>query len=141
MVYSAYNFKLVKLSDPSKVRSSRPEVFCRKGVLRNFSKFTEKHLCQSLFLNKVLGLRPATLLKRTLWRKCFPVKFCEISKSTIFYRTPTVAASEKLAFFQIKQIGFRGAIETSFLTCLIFIQFEANLVQSNFGCKFCKIYK
>ena len=30
-------------------RSSRMEVFCRKGVLRNFAKFTGKHLCQSLF--------------------------------------------------------------------------------------------
>ena len=38
-------------------RSSRPEVFCRKGVLRNFAKFTGKHLCQSLFFNKVAGLR------------------------------------------------------------------------------------
>ena len=34
-------------------RSSRPEVFCKKGVLRNLTKFTEKHLCQSLFFNKV----------------------------------------------------------------------------------------
>ena len=30
-------------------RSSRPKVFCKKGVLRNFTKFTGKHLCQSLF--------------------------------------------------------------------------------------------
>ena len=29
-------------------KSSRPEVFCKKGVLRNFTKFTGKHLCQSL---------------------------------------------------------------------------------------------
>ena len=29
----------------------------RKGVLRNFTKFTGKHLCQSLFLNKVVGHR------------------------------------------------------------------------------------
>ena len=28
-----------------------------KGVLRNFTKFTGKHLCQSLFFNKVAGLR------------------------------------------------------------------------------------
>ena len=34
-------------------RSSRPEVFCKKRVLRNFTKFTGKHLCQSLFFNKV----------------------------------------------------------------------------------------
>ena len=34
-------------------RSSRPDVFCEKSVLRNFAKFTGKHLCQSLFFNKV----------------------------------------------------------------------------------------
>ena len=27
--------------------------YVRKGVLRNFAKFTGKHLCQSLFVNKV----------------------------------------------------------------------------------------
>ena len=48
----------------SKLRSSRPEVFCKKGALRNFAKFTEKHLCRSLVFNKIAGLRPATLLKR-----------------------------------------------------------------------------
>ena len=37
-----------------------------KGVLRNFTKFTGKHLCQSLFFYKVAGLRPATLLKKRL---------------------------------------------------------------------------
>ena len=35
----------------------------KKGVRRNFAKFTEKHLCQGLFFDKVAGLRPATLLK------------------------------------------------------------------------------
>ena len=28
----------------------------KKGILRNFAKFTEKHLCHSLFFNKVAGL-------------------------------------------------------------------------------------
>ena len=37
------------------VRSSRPEVFYKKGVLRNFAKFIGKHVCQSLFSNKVVG--------------------------------------------------------------------------------------
>ena len=41
-----------------KHRSSRLEVFRRKDVFRNFSKFTGKHLCQSLFFNKVAGRRP-----------------------------------------------------------------------------------
>ena len=45
-------------------RSSRPEMFYKKGVLRNFTKFPGKHLCRSLFLNKVAGLTPGTLLKK-----------------------------------------------------------------------------
>ena len=59
-----------------------PEVFCKKGVLRNFAKFTGRPLRQSLFFNKVAGLSPATLLKTSLWRKCFPVNFAK------FLRTP-----------------------------------------------------
>ena len=38
-------------------RNSRPEVFREKRVLRNFTKFTEKNLCQSLFfLKKDFGI-------------------------------------------------------------------------------------
>ena len=54
-------------------RGNRPEVFCKKGLLRNLTKFTRKHLCQSLFFNKVTGLRSATLLKSRLWHRSFPV--------------------------------------------------------------------
>ena len=32
-----------------RVRSRRQNVFCKKGVLRNFAKLTGKRLCQSLF--------------------------------------------------------------------------------------------
>ena len=31
-----------------------PEVFRKKGVLKNFAKFTGKDLCQSLFFNKIV---------------------------------------------------------------------------------------
>ena len=34
-------------------KSSRSEVFRKKGVLRHFAKLTGKHLCQNLFFNKV----------------------------------------------------------------------------------------
>ena len=63
-------------------RSNRSEVFCNKSVLRNFAKFLGKHLHQSLFSNKVAGLRPAILLKKRLWHRCFPVNFEK------FLRTP-----------------------------------------------------
>ena len=55
-----------------------------KGVLKNFAKYTRKHLCQSLLFNKNAGLRPATLLKKRLQHRCFPVNFAEISKNTFF---------------------------------------------------------
>ena len=37
-----------------------------KIVLKNFAKFTGKHLCHSLFFNKVAGARPATFLEKRL---------------------------------------------------------------------------
>ena len=46
------------------VRSSGPQAFCKKGILRNFTKLTGKRLCQSLFFNKVAGLSPAALLRK-----------------------------------------------------------------------------
>ena len=67
---------------PILFKSSCPEVFCKKAVLKNFAKFTGKHLCQRLFFNKVAGLMRATLLKNGLWHKCFPVNFAK------FLRTP-----------------------------------------------------
>ena len=34
-------------------RSSRSEVFCKKDVLKDFAKFTGKHLCESFFLKSL----------------------------------------------------------------------------------------
>ena len=77
------SIKLPKI-DPEQYRSSRLEVFCRKGVLRNFAKFMGKHLCQSLFFNKVPGLRPATLLKKRIRYRCFPVNFPKFLRTPLF---------------------------------------------------------
>ena len=76
----------------NKNRSSRPEVFCKKGVLRNFAKFTEKHLCRSLFLSIVAGLRSAILFKKETLAQVFSCEFCEIAENTFSYRKPPVAA-------------------------------------------------
>ena len=59
-------------------RSSRPKVFCKNSVLRNFIKFTGKHLCQSFFFNKV---------KKETLAKVFSCEFCEISKITFLQKT------------------------------------------------------
>ena len=59
-------------------------MFCKKGVLRNFAKFTAKNLSQSLFFNKVAALRPATLLKKSLWHRCFPLNFAKFLRTPFF---------------------------------------------------------
>ena len=68
-------------------RSSRPEVFCKKGVLRKFAKFTGEHLCQGFFFNKVAGLTSATLLKSRLWLRCFPVNYTKLLRTPFLQNT------------------------------------------------------
>ena len=70
----------------SSSRSSPSEVPCIIYV-SIFGKFPGKHLCQSLFFNKVSI--ESLLLKRSLFHRCFPVNFVNF-----FYRTPLVAASD-----------------------------------------------
>ena len=67
------------------VRSSRPEVFCKKGVLRNFAKFTGKHLCQGLFFNK---------------KRCFPVNFAK------FLRTPFLTEHLQWLLLFVRSMSF-----------------------------------
>ena len=64
----------------------------KKGVLRNFTKSTRKHLCQSLFFNKVAFLIKYFLKKR-LWHSYFPWNFVKFLR-TPFYSASPVAASE-----------------------------------------------
>ena len=59
-------------------RSSSPEVFCKKGVLRNFGKFTGKYLCQSLFFNKVAG----NFIEIVLRHGCSPVNLRHIFRTS-----------------------------------------------------------
>ena len=63
-------------SGEGQVVQSRTGMFCKQGALRNFTKFTGKHLCQSLFFNKVEGLR-----KRL---RCFPVNFAKFLRTPLF---------------------------------------------------------
>ena len=86
-VYRFTNFVIVSLekqgllanyynSFRAKYRRSLPDVFSKKGVLRNFAKFTGKRLCFHRLT------------------KVFFCEFCEISKNTFLHRTPPVAAFE-----------------------------------------------
>ena len=61
-----------------KYRTSRPEVFCKKGILR-----------------------PATLLKKRLWHRCFPVNFAK------FLRTHFVTENLRWLLLEILKIRYQ----------------------------------
>ena len=90
---SANIFELSNLSDSPK-RISHHRCSVRIGVLRNFAKFTRKHLCQSHFFNKVADLQ-ATLLKKWLWHRCFPVNFAEFLRTPFLQNTGRVLQDVK----------------------------------------------
>ena len=108
-------------------RSSHLKVFCKKGVLGNFTNFIGTHLCQRLSFNKVSGLRPATLLKKSLWHRCFPVNFVKFLRTPFFYRTPPVAASGCSMMYimdlLMSAIKVLVKIETNFFCSWIFSNF------------------
>ena len=81
-------------------RSSHQRCSIKKGVLRNFTKFKGKQLCQSLFFKKVVGLRHATLVKKRLWHRCFPVNFVKFLRIPFLQNT-----SGRLLLSLVKQSG------------------------------------
>ena len=86
-----------------KIRNrSSQRVSVKKDVLRNLVKLTRKHLCKSLFFNKVADLRPAALFKKRP-AQIFPHQFCEIFKNTFFKEHLWTDASEETV--TIKESG------------------------------------
>ena len=76
-----------------------PEVFYQKGVPENFAKFTGKHLCQSLFFNKVAE-------KETL-AQVFSCEFCKIFKNTFFTEHLRTTASVTLIKAAVRSLAFQ----------------------------------
>ena len=68
-------------------RGSHQRCSVKKGVLRNFAKFKGKHLSQSFFFNKVARFRPATLLIKRLWDRCFPMNFAKFPRTSFLQNT------------------------------------------------------
>ena len=61
--------------DKELFRSSHPEVFRKNSLLKYLEELTGKHLCWSLFLDKVASLQPATLSKKRVGHRCFSMNF------------------------------------------------------------------
>ena len=64
-------------------RSSRWQMFYKEGVLMDIGKFTERHLCWSLFLIKLQTLRPeaCNFIKQRLQQRCLSVNFSKFLKT------------------------------------------------------------
>ena len=95
------------------IPGSRTEVFCEKGVLRKSAKLTIKHLCRTLFFNKIKSLMPATLLKKILQHWCFPVNFAKFLRIHFLYSTSggCLCYSNRFdenCFLSISQVALTG---------------------------------
>ena len=64
-------------------RSSRPEMFCEKGVLKICSKFTGEHPCRSAISIKLL----CNFIEIALWYGCSPVNLPHIFRITFLKNT------------------------------------------------------
>ena len=63
-----------------KCRSSRPEVFLGKGVLKIRSKYTGEQPCRSAISIKLL----CNFIEITLWHGCSPVNLLHIFRAPFF---------------------------------------------------------
>ena len=80
----AWNISLILTPYNSHKESSRLEVFCKKGVP---------------FFNEVAGLRPATLWKKGLLHRCFPVNFGKFLRTPFLQNTSgRLLLSQKIHF-------------------------------------------
>ena len=86
-VWPFFNIVHEKLMLNHSNRGSHQKCSVKKGVLKNFSIFTEKHLCWSLFLIKLQVFRAAALLKRDSNTGFFLWILPNFQKH-LFWRTP-----------------------------------------------------
>ena len=100
-------------------------MFFKIDVLKNFTNFTEKCLYWGINLVKLQAWYAATLLKKRLQHRCFPVKFAEFLRTSFFYRTPLVAAFLRLSGL-LMLCGFNWYVE---------------ILAQVFSCEFFEIFK
>ena len=94
------------------LRSSHQRCTIKVHVLRNFAKFSGKRLCQSLFFNKVAGLRPTTLSKKRLQQRCFPVNLMKFQRTPFLQNIRSVSrliTNTLQVIYNIILVWLRGA--------------------------------
>ena len=85
-------------------RSSPPEVFLRKGVLKICSKFTVEHPCRSVIPKEM----QSNFIEITLWHVCSPVNLLQVFR-THFHKNTYEALL--VAVFLVLIVNSKGGSE------------------------------
>ena len=140
----------------------------KKGALKNFAKFTGKHLCQSLFLNSC-RTRLRAFIKKILWHSCFLVNFAKFLSTTFSQNTSGWLLLAVKDIFDIHHVFFfeKGSsyiyVRSSHRRCScskVFLKISQNSQENTcwslfnkvflikketptqvFSCEFCNIFK
>ena len=107
-------------------RSSQRRCFVRRGVLRDFTKSTEKHLCQSLFFDKVAG----SFIR--LWHRCFSVNFVKFLGTSFLQNTSGRLLLHAVHNILKSKLRLEELILNLFLSCYYFWN---KFIHPRFSCK------
>ena len=79
--YDQYNFRNSWIGPNAEAVVRRCSI---EKVYLEISQNSQDNNCARIFFNNVAGLRPATLLKKRLWYRCFPVNFVKFLRTSVF---------------------------------------------------------
>ena len=113
-IWTTFFFRKIGKNKPF-VQKQPAEMFLKKELLKNLTKFKGKHLCWSLFFNKDPGLRPATLLRKRLQQRFFPWILWSFQEHLFTEHFPTTSSFSNLSHSSILQRSFMYLFEPSFV--------------------------
>ena len=98
-------------------RSSHPEVFLRKGVLKRCSKFTGENPCRSVISIKML----CNFIEMTLWHVCSPINLLHIFRTPFFRNT-----NGWLLLYFVKLVSIKTLLRTHEIQKFRFLNWMEN---------------
>ena len=99
-----------------------PEEFCKKGVIRNFTKFTENTCTIVSFFAEACNF-----IKKDTLAQVFSCEFCDISKNTFFTEHIWATASAQIDpdkivnYFSVKSLKTVDRHQTHWFTLVSFL--------------------
>ena len=106
------------------IRSIPRSCSVRRGVLRNFAKFTRKHICQAPFFKTCCRHKTCNFIKKRLRHTCFPLNFAK------FIRTPFSQNTSGRLFLCDLLLLLSFFIKTLTVTYHVYTRYKLNLHQT-----------